>query len=154
MTHVSTANAKNASAIKGATGGGGSRRPYAGHKQPGLHGCKSFGAFWGETSSLRSTRKNDYGQQRDALVPCEPTTAIECQRREPCNLEFRAVNGGGVGGSGIHREAAGKKLELGIGLGGAGVTEVVPAISGMRCEKSAADLAPVRGISRVLAMGS
>lgn len=150
-------------AIKGASNGG-SRRPYAGHKQPGLHGCKSFGAFWGETPTPTLIRKNDSRQQRDASMLYTSATAIEYQRRETFDPEFRVANDGGVGRDGLEvngaivaggkdRVFAGKTSELGTVFGGSEGMEVVPSISGMRHEKDAVGLAPVRGISRVLAMG-
>lgn len=91
-------------------------------------------------------------------------TATTYQRRETFDPEFRVANGGGVGRDGLEvngaivaggkdRVFAGKTSELGTVFGGAGGMEVVPAISGMRHEKDAVGLAPVRGISRVLAMG-
>lgn len=151
-------------AIKGANYGG-KHRPYAGHKQPGLHGSKSFGAFWGETSTPTSIRKADSRQDRDASSLYTSATTVEYERRQTRDPEYRAANRGGVGRNGLleangsittggqYRVAAGKTSESGTVFVGAGGMEVVPAISGMRHEKDAVGLAPVRGISRVLAMG-
>lgn len=120
------------------TGGGRGGKPgrYTGHKQPGLHGSKSFGAFWGVESQQ--------GRGDHYCPPRPPLGDSSLQRNGPAPQAHQ--------NPASREAAAGARRRSGSGqAGGARVlssdVEVVPAVK----VKGAVELTPVRGISRVWA---
>lgn len=121
-----------------------STRAYAGHKQPGLHGSKSFGVLWGDTAG----------------GPCRQKERMAIVRSAPGDENNHTLHGGD--GRKLHRRLRGRHSSCGglrkvvaeVGGRGGNVGVGLESVgdrrgSGRRWGQGGADLVPVRGISRV-----
>lgn len=123
---------------------GGKPGKYAGHKQPGLHGSKSFGAFWG--ADEKQARSPPRGPQANNCSSSDGLINVAGHRPPPApethqNPASRKAAAGA-------RRRSGKGEAAGGGGASAAIMEVdvVPAV-----KKGAVELTPIRGISRVWA---
>lgn len=149
---------------------------YAGHKQPGLHGSKSFGAFWGETEASGARQTNielmsrlpgrgnrlhtnpweRYDARENGVIEPNVLRHHPLQTQEPVYRLEKMWGAPGSGGPPAANEAikGGNTLRCqGLELSRS-PTVAVPTISKKRQGKKGAALVPVRGISRVVANAS
>lgn len=146
------------------TGGARNRKPskYTGHKQPGLHGSKSFGAFWGVNT--KQADRHFYGSPQPSLggdsnllrngagntqrAAAAAAAENEDRRRHSPSATAEPNHLPADRNSPVTRCRLGSGRRAGAGES-AGVStpdmEVVPAVKGN------VELTPVRGISRVWA---